>query len=357
MNVFIDTNGLYTTQAGIARVIRGLLKGLKAVQPADMQISELAWPVENFEYRQPQRAFKTLYRELVWSKWVAPLELSRRRADLLHSTGSALVRPASGRANVVTLHDLAVLRFPQRFRTWHRTSEMRRFRRLPKMDRIICVSRFTASEAMSLLGLPASKLEVVHNGCDFLRENDIPAEQAPEILVPSEYFLFVGSLEPGKNLALLRQTYELARQAGRPLPPLMIVGARWAGVAGEGKPPDDWHYLGRQPDSVLVYLYRRALALVFPSKYEGFGLPVVEAMALGCPVICSPVASMPEVGGEAALYAEQTPQAYLEAMSCVAREEDLRRGMVEKGRKHAGQFTWTGCAAQTAEVYRTVLRR
>ena len=122
-------------------------------------------------------------------------------------------------------------------------------------------------------------------------------------------------------------------------------------MVGEGAPPLDWHYLGHQPDEVLVYLYRRALALVFPSKYEGFGLPVVEAMALGCPVICSKVASLCEVGGIAPRYAELTAGAYLQAIRELLSDSNVREDCIREGRQQASKFTWNRCAQETFGVY------
>jgi alpha-1,3-rhamnosyl/mannosyltransferase len=258
---------------------------------------------------------------------------------------------------VVTLHDLAILRNPTRFRRWQRWAENRRLRRLHDVDQVICISRFTADEAIALLGLAPQRLQVIYNGGDFRpQEGPVPEEQ-PSFPVPSDFFLFVGSLEPGKNLNLLKDAYRLAEKEKKSLPPLLIVGARWAGVGTEGAPPQGWQYLGRQPDGVLVHLYRRAIALLFPSKYEGFGLPVVEAMALGCPVICSPVASLPEVGGKAALWSELTPECYLKQMCEILRNESLRTFLVAAGHEQAAQFTWNRCAQATVEVYRHVCRR
>jgi glycosyltransferase involved in cell wall biosynthesis len=301
------------------------------------------------------RAFKTAYRELVWAHCVAPRILRRERTDLLHETVTLMIPPPKTSHTVLTIHDLAFLENPRRFRRWERWSWRQHLKRLPSVDRVICISRFTANEVLRLCQVPAAKLEVVYNGGDFHPDEPPPKEQPPTVPLPAEFFLFVGSLEPGKNLALLKATYRLAEQRGQRLPPLLIVGARWEGVATEGPPPHDWHYLGRQPDAVLVYLYRRARALVFPSKYEGFGLPVVEAMALGCPVICSPVASLSEVGGEAAFYAELRPEAYGDAMRRLGADDPLRRELIEKGLRQARKFSWKRCAEETAEVYRRVL--
>jgi len=352
----IDTNGLYTTQAGVARYIRGLLKGLKRVATPGLELKAVAWEVENFVYRQPGRALKTIYRELIWAKFNAPRHLRKNNVALLHSTAGPLMTRPRGVKEVVTLHDLAVLRHPERFRSWQGASARLRLRKVRRADQVICISRFTADEAMALLNLPASTFTVVHNGCEFHSSEPAPLEAKPGVALPNEYFLFVGSLEPGKNLALLREVYSLANSRNQLLPPLLIVGARWEGVRHEGAPPKEWHYLGRLPDEVLVYLYRRATGLVFPSKYEGFGLPVAEAMSLGCPVICSPVASLPEVGGAAALFTDMTPDAYLKAMRQVSREAGLRKELIEKGSAQAAKFSWNQCAKEVLEVYRATLR-
>jgi glycosyltransferase involved in cell wall biosynthesis len=351
MRVALDTNGIYMAQAGVARYIRGLLHGIRQAAIPGLDLREFAWPVENFSYQQPQRALKTFYREIIWAKLLAPPALKKQQADLLHSTCGVMVVPPRSVKHVVTLHDLAVLRTPTRFRAWQRRAAAKQLQLLPQADRIICVSRFTAEEAIQLLGLPANRMEVVHNGCEFHPDEPAPKEHPPSEKLPAEFLLFVGSLEPGKNLSLLKQAYRLAAAKNKVLPPLVIIGARWEGVDSEGAPPANWHYLGRQPDEVLVYAYRRALALVFPSRYEGFGFPIAEAMALGCPVICSTIASLPEVAGKAALFASLDPAAYLEAISRVVNDNVLRQELIDKGRQQSEQFSWRKCAEQTVAVY------
>lgn len=356
IRVALDTSALFVTQAGVARYIRGLLSGLAEMARPSIAIQQFAWERENFGFRQPQRSLKTVYRDIVWRCVVAPFQLRRLSPDLFHSPAGGYVRPGRSIRWTMTLHDLAVFRFPERYRPWHRHHSRRWARLALQADRVICISQFTADEAMAVLGIRAAKLEVVYNGCDFHPSAPTPQECRPELELPAEYFLFVGSLEPGKNLALLRQVYEVAASRGNSLPPLVIVGARWAGVPGEGRPPLNWHYLGRQPDAVLVYLYRRALALVFPSKYEGFGLPVAEAMALGCPVICAPVSSLPEVGGEAPFYAPLSLEPWLAALAEIAHNGNRRRECIEAGRQQAEKFSWLRCAERTAAVFESTVR-
>jgi glycosyltransferase involved in cell wall biosynthesis len=351
IRVALDTNALYTTRAGVARYIGGLQHGFAEINSPDLEISDLAWQTENFGYTQPARSLKTFYRELVWAPFVAPNLLRQNKIDVLHSPAGPFVRPRSPIRSVVTLHDLAVFRFPQRFRRWHRTSAQRRLKTLHQADQIICVSQFTADEAMKLLGLSHQKLVVIHNGMEAFNSDGQSAASGAAAL-PANFLLFVGSLEPGKNLRLLREMYILAEKHGKSLPPLVIIGARWLGVAGEGTPPNNWTYFGHQSDSFLKQAYERANALLFPSVYEGFGFPIIEAQAAGCPVICSPVASLPEIAGNGALFVDLTPEKYLEAISRLERDCDLRDNLLREGRTNAMRFSWRQCAEQTAAVYR-----
>jgi glycosyltransferase involved in cell wall biosynthesis len=352
MNVAFDTNALYNSRAGVARYVRGLLGGLQEVAAPDLTLHSLAWEVENLTYGRVQRGLRTFWREYPWARFSAPRRLRKLKADIYHATGTVYFVPPPDIKFVATVHDLAAVRHPERFRIWQRNQLKVRVRRLLLADRFLCISRFTADELMALFDVAASKIEVVYNGVDDLTrinpENRLPAD----LNLPDEFLLFVGSLEPGKNLRLLRQVYELAKARGTVLPPLLIVGARWPGVAAEGEAPEGWRYLGRVGDETLAVLYRRARALLFPSKYEGFGLPVAEAMTLGCPVICSRVASLAEVGGEAAWYAGQTPEAYLAAIGSLLGDVPRRDSMIAAGREQAAKFSWTKCAQGCLEAYR-----
>lgn len=350
MRVALDTNALYTTRAGVARYVRGLQSGFNEIEAADVNISALAWPVENFDYTQPQRMLKTAWRELIWARGPAKRRLREMGADLLHSTALSLITRPPCR-EVVTLHDLALMRQPERFRPWQRRSGLARLRRVAQADHVIAVSQFTADEAMALLELPAKKITVVHHGVTLTKQESLPTE------LPSEFFLFVGSLEPGKNLELLRQVWLTAQESGKRLPPLIVVGARWEGVVAEGRAPADWQFLGYQDDEVLLALYRRARALLFPSFYEGFGLPVLEAMAAGCPVICGSVASLPEVGGDAVRYTELNVTEFSAAIRELVSNDESRQVLSEAGQKRAEKFNWKSCASETLAVYRSTLKQ
>src|SRR5262249_14600285 len=126
MKVLVETSAIYTSRAGVARYVQGLLHGLKQVEPANVE--ELGWPVENLDYAQPMRAVKTLAREWGWAKWIAPSRV--RRADVLHHTALPMIPFVQPTRHVVTLHDLALVRHPERFRSWQRNAGLRRLRRV-----------------------------------------------------------------------------------------------------------------------------------------------------------------------------------------------------------------------------------
>ena len=352
MKVSIDTNPLYVTKAGVARYVRGLLQGFEQIDDSRLEIHTLAWETQNLNYRQPARTLKTLYRELVWYRHIAPSLMKQNNIDLLHISQLAPFRYPRGTRTVCTLHDCAILRFPQRFRKWQRIAGAQYLKRAVRSDRVICISRFAADEAISLLGIPANKLEIIHLGNSFSNSQIVPRQ--PEVDIPKTFILFVGSLEPGKNLQLLSETYRMADDRNVDIPPLVIVGTRWPDVEQE-LPHEKWIYLDHQPDSALAYLYQQAFALLFPSKYEGFGLPVLEAMSFGCPVLCSKVASIPEVAGDAALYTEQTPEDYLLKISELLKDNSLHSHLRAAGREQAGKFSWERCASQTRDVYLELL--
>jgi len=351
MNVALDTTATYTSRAGAARYIRGLQRGFRELNEPRFRFTPIAWEVENFEFRQPSRTLKTFFRELVWAPFAAPGRIHHSAANLFHSPSNWFINPPAGLPHVITLLDLALIRYPERYRPWLRHMGRRRLRNLSKADRIITISEFTANEAMELLDLPAEKITPIHLGNDFAHVS-VADDKRPDELPEKPFFLFVGSLEPGKNLQLIREAYECSNHE---IPSLAIAGARWAGVANEGRPPDNWHYLGHVSDAELAWLYRNAIALVFPSKYEGFGFPLLEAMGLGCPTVASKVASLPEIGGDATMWTDATPEAYSDALKELSSSPKLRKQMAETGLKQANQFSWHRCAQETLEVYRSVL--
>jgi glycosyltransferase involved in cell wall biosynthesis len=312
MRVGLDTSPLLQTQAGTARYIRGLL--------AHNEYERLCW------------GGGTRLATVVRDAWWYPHGLPRRACglDVLHCP--TFRGPVRSRVPVVvTVHDLAVLRHPETFNQWTRRYSRFAVPRVARAARrVIAVSEFTRGEIVELLGVPAERIEVIPNAVGPPFVADGPAAEG-------DYLLAVGTLEPRKNLAAAQ------RAAQRLGVPLKVVGARgWGDVHVDG-------WLGRVSDDELAALYRGARCLVYPSLYEGFGIPVLEAMACGTPVVTSAGGATEEVAGRAAVLVEPLDPA---AIATGIEEADRRRDELRvQGLERAAQFSWERVAAETRAVY------
>jgi glycosyltransferase involved in cell wall biosynthesis len=264
--VAIDTTPLAQTRAGTARYLRGLLAHL------DVPVERVAFPATS--------RLRTVAADALW--------YPRLRADGVDVLHCPTFRGpfASAVPLVVTVHDLAVLRHPDWFNRWTRTySRIAVPRVIRAAARVIAVSEFTRSELEQLLGVPAAKIRVVRNGVD-----DVFTPDGPQ--ADGDYVLAVGTLEPRKNMLRIAAAVE-----GE----LRVAGTQgWGGV----ELPPNVIWLGEVDDEELARQYRGARCLVYASLYEGFGLPVAEALACGCPVVTTRASAMQEIAGANATYVD-----------------------------------------------------
>ena len=327
MRVGLDLSPLTQTRAGTARYLRGLLAELERTAGIEL---------ERFAFGGSSRA-ATLARDTWWYLGALPRRSRAARLDVLHcpTFRAPLTTPVP---LVVTVHDLAVLRHPETFNRWTRGySRLLVPRVVRAAARVIAVSSFTKEEVVRLIGLPEAKVRVVPNavGEPFTAEG--PAADG-------EFVLAVGTLEPRKNLA------RLVEAARRSKLELRVVGARgWQGVQVGG---DGIRWLGEVDDAELARLYRGALCLAYPSVYEGFGIPVLEAMACGTPVVTSAGGGTREVADGAAVLVDPLDPGAIAAgiQEAIARRDELRA----LGRERAARFTWRAAADATVDVYREV---
>jgi alpha-1,3-rhamnosyl/mannosyltransferase len=267
---------------------------------------------------------------------------------------------------VVTLHDLAVLRYPETLPLKVRWS-LRPFleRSVERAARLVVPSRATAREVEAVFPAARGKLRVIPHGVDpeFV---PLPAEavrtERARRGAPAGYFLFVGSLEPRKNVALLLDAWEaIRREQGEAALPLFVVGpAGWknreVGARLDALAPLGVRRLGRLERADLARLVASATALVYPSLYEGFGLPVAEAMACGVPVVVSDRSSLPEVAGDGGLTVDADDAGALAAaLEAIATEPERARRLGERGLALARGYRWERAAAAHAEVFREAL--
>jgi glycosyltransferase involved in cell wall biosynthesis len=302
---------------------------------------------------------------ILWEQLVQPIALYQAGIDLLHAMAFAgpMATPCPF---VVTIYDLSFLHYPEAFRPWNRrylgtltALSARRARR------VIAISRSTRRDVIKMLGVPSDRVDVAYPGVDGIF-HPLPSADVTRFrqkrALPDRFILFLGTLEPRKNVHKLIQAYGVWRRVEPDIPRLVIAGGKgWyydqifaevesLGLTGEVLFP------GYVVQEELPLWYNAADLFVYPSRFEGFGLPVLEAMACGTPVVTSNVASLPEVAGDAALLVSPDDETELvEAMRRALNEKALRQEMMIKGQAQAATFTWARTALQTVDTYTRAL--
>jgi glycosyltransferase involved in cell wall biosynthesis len=293
--------------------------------------------------------------------------VARLGLDLLHTTD--FIPPAFGiRRSVITVHDLNFLYYPQFL-----TAESHRYYNQQiewavwRADYILADSYATKSDLISLLGVPSDKITVVHLAADpvFSRKAGLEAHRiAAQYELEPGYLLFVGTLEPRKNLPGLLQAYRFLLDRKVTSAPLVVVGAKgWLydevfQQVDTLRLREHVRFLHHVPDADLPGLYAAARVLATPSFYEGFGLPALEAMACGTPVVVANRASLPEVVGDAGLFVDPDDTYDIaDKLARVLSDTALRQSMQHHGFSQASRFTWERTARATLAVYRQVLSR
>ncbi|MEA3375162.1 MAG: glycosyltransferase family 1 protein [Chloroflexota bacterium] len=300
-----------------------------------------------------------------FERWALGVEISRLGLDLLHSPD--FIPPAFGYGqSVITIHDLNFLYYPRFL-----TAESRRHYNeqiewaVERADHILADSQATKTDLTSVLNVPSEKITVVHLAADpsFRVVPDVEAAQTAEryALEPG-FLLFVGTLEPRKNVPGLLRAYRILLDERVTAEPLVLVGGKgwlYEEIFDQVEVlelSEQVRFLDRVPDADLPGLYGAASVLASPSFYEGFGLPALEAMSCGTPVVVADRASLPEVvGGAGILVDPEDPEDIARALKCVLTEEPLRARMAERGLERASGFSWSRVAEETLNVYRQVL--
>jgi glycosyltransferase involved in cell wall biosynthesis len=295
---------------------------------------------------------------ILWEQAIQPWALRQARVDLVH--GPAFVGPLFGGCPfLVTVHDLSFLFFPQGFRASNRVYLRLLARRSAQQARrIIAVSESTKRDLVAHYGLSPAKVDVIPNGVDPSFQ-PLPAAQVASFraqrTLPERLILFVGTLEPRKNVAALVQAYA---RLPEPRPPLVLIGGRgWLyddlfRQIEALNLSDQVRHVGYVPAEDLPLWYNVATLFVYPSLYEGFGLPVLEAMACGVPVVTSSTSSLPEVVGPAGLLVDPANVEDLAgAMERALSDPALCAEMRSAGLERARQFSWRRTAAATVDSY------
>jgi glycosyltransferase involved in cell wall biosynthesis len=344
LRVALDASHERQPDGGISRYARQLAAALRARD--DVDVLEIGGGRRETRGTVRRRAV-TLAQDFVWHPWLARRKAVAEGADVYHAPGLRGPWTRGKLPTVVTVHDVVPFLYPElmSWRTGHYTRAVQR-RMVRSADRVVCNSRDTARDVVSLLDVPAERVRVTPLGVDAAFFHPVPGNDP----IGEPYVLFVGSEQPRKNLERLELAIEALRRRGYPHI-LVTAGADSWGAVRIGAP--FLRRLGPVDDDRLRRLYKHAACLAIPSLHEGFGLPALEAMAVGTPVVAAAVAALPEVtGGAAVLVDPLDVDSIAGGIERAVGEGDSFR---ELGRANAAKFTWDRTAALTLEVYKELL--
>lgn len=290
---------------------------------------------------------------------ISPMAIAAYGPDVVHRTYySGGPRPRRAKL-VVTVFDMIHELYPQQFSKFDKSVSDKR-RAVTDADAVVCISRSTARDLQRLLDVPAAKIAVTHLGCSSAFE---PAHTPAGVVARNgrPFLLHVGGRAGYKNFTRLLVAYASSPRLARDFDLVAFGGhpfddAEVAQIlALRLQPGTVRHLTGSDED--LVRAYGSAHAFVFPSEYEGFGIPPLEAMSAGCPVICSEVSSIPEVVGDAGEYFDPLDtDSIRSAIERVAYDDDRRTSLIGRGHVRRMGFSWERCANETLRVYRSLLR-
>ncbi len=378
IRIAIDGSAIPRQMAGAGVYTFELVRALAAL-PGDHDLTVFARPGLFDDMAQQERRLRVVHVDprsraarLVWEQTALLMLLRRLQIEVLHSphhhlpVAATLIRAGSKRRlrRVVTFHDVTFMLRPDRYplaRRLYMEAVTRASARLA--DAIITPSQAVRQDVMRKLGLPGERVVAIPEaaGPQFVpADEDAQGRARWKYRLPSRYILSVGSLEPGKNRGRLIRAYARLSTGGVDCPVVIAGQPAWryegdlalARRLGLG---DQVRFLGYVPNVDLPALYSGATLFAFPSLYEGFGLPVLEAMACGTPVVTSNGSALAEVAGDAAVLVDpRDVDAIAKAMDQLLCDETLRADLRARGLERAKQFSWERTARETLSVYEIV---
>lgn len=373
MNIGFDAKRAFQNRTGLGNYSRTLIRSLGEYYPQNNYFlfapkeKPLFQPSSGMQTILPQRAHHRWLKSVWRSRWVIQ-DLIDKEIDLYHGLSAELPFGISnsGVQSVVTMHDLIFERYPEQYNPIDVYTYRKKARYACKhADKVIAISEQTKQDLIQYYHTPENRIKVCYQSCDPAFEKQCTKEQISSMLaayqLPSTYFLYVGSVIERKNLLGIVKAMHLLK--GKIDLPLVVLG-------DGGKYKDEVKtflqkegmekqviWLNEGPKfsfKDLPALYQGATALIYPSIFEGFGIPILEALWSRTPVVTSNVSCFQETGGDAALYINPyLPASIAEGMERVAIDRTFAAGMQERGIKHAQHFTLDKCAAAVMEVYQS----
>jgi len=307
--------------------------------------------LKNFNFRGKYRLINIL------NKNISKKLLIKGDYDIFHPTyyDPYFLDYINNKPFVLTIYDMIHEIYPEMFSSKDETSKRKKLL-AQKATKIIAISENTKKDIIKFLGIDAYKIEVIYLANPFNMNKD---DKIINVVTPEKYILFVGNRRGYKNFDLFIKTISPLFNDDVKLNVICAGGGEFNSMEIEklkNLKIKDKVFFYSGSDSVLAYLYQKAVAFVFPSLYEGFGIPILEAFACGSPVICSRTSSLPEVAGDAAIYFDPTDKlSMLNSIQKVIYNDKLRKKLIDKGKEQVKEFTWRKTADKTKKIYEGIL--
>lgn len=380
MNIGFDGKRFFHNNTGLGNYSRTLVGGLAQFYPEHNYYLFNPKPARSFLKPPDANVFEVLptdklLRKLpaLWRSSGMKKDLSENGIQLYHGLSHEIPIGLSrtGIRSVVTMHDLIFERYPQQYKKLDVLLYRQKFKHAcAHADRIIAISKQTSDDLVALYGVDKAKIDICYQSCHPAFSQNIPEAEVEGLRkslgLPSQFFLYVGSIIERKNLLLICQ----ALSSLKTLLPLVVIGS---GRGYKQKVVDYIRakgmeqkviFLSERPDfasavqtpAAMARIYKMATAMIYPSIYEGFGIPVLEALAAGVPVITSNISCLPETGGDAATYIDPfRAEDLVGAMQRILEDEALRSDSIQKGLRQAARFNLKDCSAAVMDVYQKLL--
>lgn len=370
MKVGIDSRLPYYQMGGISQYVIYLLQALAEIDKESRYTvyhsrkdSKSYLPASARNFRRGKLYTPSHHR---LERWALGVELLLHNHDLFHSPD--FIPPAFGaRKRIITVHDLNFLHYPEFLTTESRRYYLNQIKwAVGEANHIIADSNSTRKDLVDILGVSEELVTTVYLAANPVYQGTRMPDEIETVLnrfeLPDGFLLFVGTISPRKNVQMILSAYETLLTASRVNVPLVLVGASgWLSKdvfqeIDRQKIRSNVHHLDNVSDYELSCLYAAAGVLILPSYYEGFGLPALEAMHCGCPVITSNRGSLPEIVGEAGpLLDPDDVDAWIESIELILKDDSLREKAKGIGHLQANKFTWHRTAKETLEIYRQVV--
>lgn len=372
MRIGFDAKRAFFNVSGLGNYSRNLLRALSSCFPDNEYFlytpskrpALFNYSKHGFIVKEPSgflnRAFKSYWRSLSLAK-----QAEKDKLDIYHGLSHELPYNIhkTGIKTVVTIHDLIFIRFPELYRPWDRRIYMKKFRYACKIaDLIIAVSKQTANDVNQFFGIDESKIKVIYQGCNPVFRKELNNSERNSIIkkygFPESYILYVGTIEERKNLLSLIKAIDMAKIKL----PLVVIGRR-TGYFKKVKEFIDQHkikniyFLETILNEDLPAVYQQAEVFVYPSIFEGFGIPVIESLYSRTPVITSKNGCFPEAGGPSSVYVDPNNiEELADAIKRVVEDSSLRQKMINEGYNYAFNFNDNMVAENIMNAYKNLLK-